>query len=47
MKAKGVKALVTLAVCIVAALVLIGSSVYFTTEDQYAVVTTLGKPSLV
>lgn len=47
MKAKGVKALVALAVCIVAALVLIGSSVYFTTEDQYAVVTTLGKPSLV
>lgn len=47
MKAKGVKTLVVLAVCIVAALVLIGSSVYFTTEDQYAVVTTLGKPSLV
>lgn len=47
MKAKGAKVLVVLAVCIVAALVLIGSSVYFTTEDQYAVVTTLGKPSVV
>ena len=47
MKAKGAKALAVLAVCIVAALVLIGSSVYFTTEDQYAVVTTLGKPAVV
>ena len=47
MKAKGAKALAVLAVCIVAVLALVGSSVYFTTEDQYAVVTTLGKPAVV
>ncbi len=47
MKAKSVKAIVTAAVCIVLAVILISSSIYFTTEDQYAVVTTLGKPSVV
>lgn len=47
MKTKSVKPVVIGAVLIVAALILVFSSIYFTTEDQFAVVTTLGKPSVV
>ena len=47
MKAKSVKTIVICAVLVVAAAVLVFSSIYFTTEDQFAVVTTLGKPSVV
>ncbi|MBQ8611192.1 MAG: FtsH protease activity modulator HflK [Oscillospiraceae bacterium] len=47
MKAKSVKTIVICAVLVVAAAVLVFSSIYFTTEDQFAVVTTFGKPSVV
>ena len=47
MKAKSVKTIVICAVLVGAAAVLVFSSIYFTTEDQFAVVTTLGKPSVV
>lgn len=45
--ARRIKLLVIAVLCFIFAGVLILSSIYFTTEDQYAVVTTLGKPSLV
>lgn len=45
--ARRVKVILIAVFGVIAALLLAFSSVFFTTEDQYAVITTLGKPSLV
>lgn len=45
--ARRVKVILIAVFGVLAALLLAFSSVFFTTEDQYAVITTLGKPSLV
>lgn len=45
--ARRVKVILIAVFGVIAALLLAFSAVFFTTEDQYAVVTTLGKPSLV